>query len=227
MRRLIIPPPKLHRFNLARLPPPSRPSCPNVSADCNPPTLVRIRNSIVNRSLHFEHRFTKRSIFNACAPNIFKSVAFRLSLIRWIREEERTAGLLFLSCFFFPFLFSHRRVQIKFLPRVEKYPISNLFRLMNFAALKRLLVYSFACSAFCRSWNEGGGERERGRKGKTDWIYQRNKQVSVNDRYVRTWEKSVGRSRTESRDFSLEYWFWRKRIEIFVRFLPFLLRSNS
>lgn len=227
MRRLIIPPPKLHRFNLARLPPPSRPSCPNVSADCNPPTLVRIRNSIVNRSLHFEHRFTKRSIFNvSCAPNIFKSAAFRLSLIRWIREE-RTAGLLFLSCFFFPFLFSHRRVQIKFLPRVEKYPISNLFRLMNFAALKRLLVYSFACSAFCRSWNEGGGERERGRKGKTDWIYQRNKQVSVNDRYVRTWEKSVGRSRTESRDFSLEYWFWRKRIEIFVRFLPFLLRSNS
>lgn len=226
MRRLIIPPPKLHRFNLARLPPPSRPSCPNVSADCNPPTLVRIRNSIVNRSLHFEHRFTKRSIFNvSCAPNIFKSAAFRLSLIRWIREE-RTAGLLFLSCFFFPFLFSHRRVQIKFLPRVEKYPISNLFRLMNFAALKRLLVYSFACSAFCRSWNEVGGE-ERGREGKTDWIYQRNKQVSVNDRYVRTWEKSVGRSRTESRDFSLEYWFWRKRIEIFVRFLPFLLRSNS
>lgn len=150
-----------------------------------------------------------------------------LFVYRRIREEERTAGLLFLSCFFFPFLFSHRRVQIKFLPRVEKYPISNLFRLMNFAALKRLLVYSFACSAFCRSWNEGGGERERGRKGKTDWIYQRNKQVSVNDRYVRTWEKSVGRSRTESRDFSLEYWFWRKRIEIFVRFLPFLLRSNS
>lgn len=165
MRRLIIPPPKLHRFNLARLPPPSRPSCPNVSADCNPPTLVRIRNSIVNRSLHFEHRFTKRSIFNvSCAPNIFKSAAFRLSLIRWIREEERTAGLLFLSCFFFPFLFSHRRVQIKFLPRVEKYPISNLFRLMNFAALKRLLVYSFACSAFCRSWNEGGREGGRGKR---------------------------------------------------------------
>lgn len=164
MRRLIIPPPKLHRFNLARLPPPSRPSCPNVSADCNPPTLVRIRNSIVNRSLHFEHRFTKRSIFNvSCAPNIFKSAAFRLSLIRWIREE-RTAGLLFLSCFFFPFLFFHRRVQIKFLPRVEKYPISNLFRLMNFAALKRLLVYSFACSAFCRSWNEGGREGGRGKR---------------------------------------------------------------
>ena len=225
MRRLIIPPPKLHRFNLARLPPPSRPSCPNVSADCNPPTLVRIRNSIVNRSLHFEHRFTKRSIFNvSCAPNIFKSVAFRLSTDS---RGGTNCRFIISFLFFLSLLFSHRRVQIKFLPRVEKYPISNLFRLMNFAALKRLLVYSFACSAFCRSWNEGGGERERGRKGKTDWIYQRNKQVSVNDRYVRTWEKSVGRSRTESRDFSLEYWFWRKRIEIFVRFLPFLLRSNS
>lgn len=87
-----------------------------------------------------------------------------LFVYRRIREEERTAGLLFLSCFFFPFLFSHRRVQIKFLPRVEKYPISNLFRLMNFAALKRLLVYSFACSAFCRSWNEGGREGGRGKR---------------------------------------------------------------
>lgn len=35
---------------------------------------------------------------------------------------------------------------------------------MNFAALKRLLVYSFACSAFCRSWNEGGREGGRGKR---------------------------------------------------------------
>lgn len=161
MRRLIIPPPKLHRFNLARLPPPSRPSCPNVSADCNPPTLVRIRNSIVNRSLHFEHRFTKRSIFNACAPNIFKSVAFRLSTDS---RGGTNCRFIISFLFFLSLLFSHRRVQIKFLPRVEKYPISNLFRLMNFAALKRLLVYSFACSAFCRSWNEGGREGGRGKR---------------------------------------------------------------
>lgn len=162
MRRLIIPPPKLHRFNLARLPPPSRPSCPNVSADCNPPTLVRIRNSIVNRSLHFEHRFTKRSIFNvSCAPNIFKSVAFRLSTDS---RGGTNCRFIISFLFFLSLLFSHRRVQIKFLPRVEKYPISNLFRLMNFAALKRLLVYSFACSAFCRSWNEGGREGGRGKR---------------------------------------------------------------
>lgn len=48
---------------------------------------------------------------------------------------------------------------------------------MNFTALKRLLVYSFACSAFCRSWNE----RERKR---IEFINEINRYLFINDTYT-------------------------------------------
>ena len=121
---------------------------------------------------------------DACLPSnkYFNRQSLCLSLIlRYtinpysprIRERTTIGLLLFFRLFFF-----HRCVQIKFLPRVEKYPISNLFRLMNFTALKRLLVYSFACSAFCRSWNE----RERKR---IEFINEINRYLFINDTYTK------------------------------------------
>lgn len=117
-------------------------------------------------------------------------------------RERTTIGLLLFFPLFSSFFF-HRCVQIKFLPRVEKYPISNLFRLMNFTALKRLLVYSFACSAFCRSWNE----RERKR---IEFINEINRYLFINDTYTKL-GKSV---ESESKFFFFSFLFFPFEFEI-------------
>lgn len=187
----------MHRFNLARLHPrlvrvvrilPIVSACATSLFKFDGPTFRNLIDLCVEHPTIYE-TLVKRSIFDPTRvfrpPNILTANPFAcrwFSVTRPIRIRLVFArgqlSVYYYSFVFFRLFFFYRCVQIKFLPRVEKYPISNLFRLMNFTALKRLLVYSFACSAFCRSWNE----RERKR---IEFINEINRYLFINDTYTK------------------------------------------